>query len=264
MKTEMIKVSPRTAEHWLKESNVDNRRMRGWWVDALAQEMRLGRFVQNHQGIAFSKSGRLIDGQHRLAAIVKSGCTVNLLVSSGVDEEAFMVVDCGIKRNMSDLTALNKRTAEVSKLLVKYAFYGTAALSSHLVLEVANCGFGELSDKLVDYCPTQRKVFSSTPIRTMAVVMIADGHDEDYVMGLYRDMVLLHLDQLPPVASAFVKQVMAGKIHSNMDIPQLFARARKVFDPAMAEATRLLVSDADGEAAVQYIKATVRGRVSGE
>src|ERR1019366_7444668 len=68
-------------------------------------------FLLTHQGVAFDLAGRLIDGQHRLRAIMKSGTAVMVLVFDGCDPEAFGVIDQGKKRGSGDLFAIKMRLA---------------------------------------------------------------------------------------------------------------------------------------------------------
>ena len=71
MKTEVVLVTPLLAKKWL-ERNTDNRDIRPSVVTGLAESITRGEWVLSHQGIAFAKSGRLLDGQHRLLAIVEA------------------------------------------------------------------------------------------------------------------------------------------------------------------------------------------------
>ena len=76
MKCEIMKVSPEMATKWL-EKNIVNRRIRDYKVNAYARDMKNGDWRLNGEAIVFNKSGQLVDGQHRLNAIAKSGVTVS-------------------------------------------------------------------------------------------------------------------------------------------------------------------------------------------
>lgn len=65
-------VTPKMAAEWLK-LNTANRKLRRWWASAIASAIKRGEYVCTHQGVAFSASGVLLDGQHRLVAIVVQG-----------------------------------------------------------------------------------------------------------------------------------------------------------------------------------------------
>jgi len=102
-------ITPEIAKYYLtlmvpkapgKEAN---RRLTQSRVNELSEEMGLGRFRKIHQGIAFDKDGRLIDGQHRLHAIVKSGKTVFVMVTYGIDSEAWVNIDQNRPRTAPDM-----------------------------------------------------------------------------------------------------------------------------------------------------------------
>lgn len=94
-------ISPVLARALL-ERNVRNRHKRPGDVDDWSNEMANGRWRETHQGVALARDGVILDGQHRLEAIVDSGVTINLLVVVGLDPEVFSVIDTGRKRNSAD------------------------------------------------------------------------------------------------------------------------------------------------------------------
>lgn len=103
MKTIAQLITPEQAAEWLRPTvNRDNRPLRQDHVAYLAREICDGRWQATHQGIAFSSTGRLLDGQHRLAAIVSAGKSVTMAVTTGLDDEAFSAIDCGLKRASYD------------------------------------------------------------------------------------------------------------------------------------------------------------------
>ncbi len=92
MNTVTMLVTPEIASEWL-EKNTRNRNLNNKSVDALAKLMVDGKWLLTHQGIAFSPDGVLLDGQHRLAAICKSGISQTMQVTFGLKEETRMVID---------------------------------------------------------------------------------------------------------------------------------------------------------------------------
>ena len=100
-------ITPELAARLL-EGNKNNRHLRESVVDAYAQDMLNGHWLLNNQGIGLGEDGSVIDGQHRLAAVVKSGCSVRMLVvgnlpvmggSNGVKLRTVDTVDTGIVRH---------------------------------------------------------------------------------------------------------------------------------------------------------------------
>lgn len=106
-------ITPEKAANYLQR-NTNNRPLRKSLVALLAREMQLGRWKLTHQGIAFNCNGTLLDGQHRLAAVVESGTAVRMLVTHGVATEDQLVMDDHAKRSLGDAASIIMG-AEVSK-----------------------------------------------------------------------------------------------------------------------------------------------------
>lgn len=102
IETVTMVIDPQVAQTML-DTNESNRNVRKNNVDTLAAAMKRGAFQMSPQGIAFDKNGKLIDGQHRLLAVVQSGCTVQMRVTMGCDADVFRVLDTGKNRNADDL-----------------------------------------------------------------------------------------------------------------------------------------------------------------
>lgn len=94
-KMKIERVTPAMAEEWLRDHNPRNRHIVASAVMALVNDIKEGRWVTSHQGIAFGADGELYDGQHRLSAIMLSGITVDILVTRGLGPEARSIIDIG-------------------------------------------------------------------------------------------------------------------------------------------------------------------------
>lgn len=106
MKTQTILLTPLWALRLLG-ANLNNRRMNKAHVEKLAAAMRAGEWALNGETIKVSKTGNLLDGQHRCAAVVKSGVTISVLLVTGCDDHIFRTIDKGRARLNSDsLSAL--------------------------------------------------------------------------------------------------------------------------------------------------------------
>jgi hydrogenase maturation factor len=97
VKLQVLEVTPVQAKAWLK-LNTLNRPVRSSYVAYLADAMKRGEWVVNHQPLAINGS-RLIDGQHRLMAVVESGLSaVKMAVVTDADTATFDTIDIGVKR----------------------------------------------------------------------------------------------------------------------------------------------------------------------
>lgn len=108
IRSKWMDVTPEMARDWL-QNNFRNRPVSGPTVIAYALDMKNKRWVPTHQGIAFNTRDELIDGQHRLYAIIKSGCTVRMMVTfglpskiKGLDMTVMDCVDRGRTRTVAD------------------------------------------------------------------------------------------------------------------------------------------------------------------
>lgn len=104
MKTELMNITPDIAIEMLSR-NSSNRKVRDNRVKFYAKQMREGDWHLTGQTISFDTNGQLLDGQHRLWAIVESDCTVPFLVVTGVEPTS--AYDCGLQRTMPDRLLLS-------------------------------------------------------------------------------------------------------------------------------------------------------------
>lgn len=98
-------VTPALAAEWLKK-NTRNRRPLLSKVANLVREIKEGRWVLTHQGIAFGEDGTLFDGQHRLLAVVEAGAPVTMRVTRGLPAETLNAIDTGTSRRSQDVLAI--------------------------------------------------------------------------------------------------------------------------------------------------------------
>jgi hypothetical protein len=98
-------ISPTKAAEYL-ELNTSNRRYREGYANDLAKQWQNGHFLAGVGSIAFNKEGKLIDGQHRLNAVVKSGLTLKFVVVRSLHDNAFAAIDSGVKRTGGDVLSI--------------------------------------------------------------------------------------------------------------------------------------------------------------
>jgi len=109
MNIEIIQVSPKQAETWLKKNTQNNRKLQKRLVNQYSRDMILGKWEMTGEAIKFDKNETLIDGQHRLSAVVASNKTVTMAVVTGLDHQVVQVIDTGRQRSAGDaLTVAGK------------------------------------------------------------------------------------------------------------------------------------------------------------
>lgn len=107
-RSQWMEIDPAKAQFWL-EKNFRNRPINPDVVAAYARDMLNGVWVATHQGVAFNDRDELIDGQHRLRAIILSGLTVRMMVTFGlpskINGKEMTTMDCvdrGRTRSVAD------------------------------------------------------------------------------------------------------------------------------------------------------------------
>lgn len=113
----VMEVTPVLATRWL-EGNTHNRPVSQAHVDRLAQDILNGRWRLTHQGVAFDTEGLLIDGQHRLWAIIEANTPVQMRVFYNEPPENKGVLDSGERRSNLDILQLTAAVGDVSPRLL--------------------------------------------------------------------------------------------------------------------------------------------------
>lgn len=105
MHTQIENVTPQIAAAYLSQ-NTNNRPLNKGRVEAYAAAMSRGEWQFNGDPIRFSEQGILIDGQHRLSAIVQSNAPQKMLIIRDLPQSTFKTIDVGAIRSAGDLAAL--------------------------------------------------------------------------------------------------------------------------------------------------------------
>jgi hypothetical protein len=101
----VMNVTPEMAGEWLR-LGAPNRHLSKKMVKIYASDMASGRWEYNGQDIIFDNLGHLIDGQHRLHAVIESGKPVLMGVKRGLSQDVFSTIDSGKSRSSSDVIGL--------------------------------------------------------------------------------------------------------------------------------------------------------------
>jgi len=94
------------------ENNQHNRDFRPSHGQHLARQMKLGRWKASPEPIVITESGKLVNGQHRLWAIVKTGLAQEFTIIVIPDSEfkdIFSVIDQGAVRSHKDILGVDNR-----------------------------------------------------------------------------------------------------------------------------------------------------------
>lgn len=105
-----MKITPEMAGVMLERNEEDeegrNRRLSKSRVTSIADDIRRSEWIQTGHPIVFGANGKLLDGQHRLYAIMDANRAVTADVRFGVDPQAFFKMDQGGKRTAGDIFSI--------------------------------------------------------------------------------------------------------------------------------------------------------------
>lgn len=137
----LVEISPEMAVRWLT-LNKGNRVPSRSKIRRFAAQIKEGSWKINGESVKFSKTGRLIDGQSRLRAIVEAAAPAVLEVRAGLDDDSQATMDAGQLRT-------NKDTMEMKG--EKYPQFLAPALKLCRLLERRQLGrFGRGGDGVVE------------------------------------------------------------------------------------------------------------------
>jgi hypothetical protein len=98
-------MTPELASKYL-EHNISNRNLSNSNVNFYADQMRNGKWMNNGETIKIATDGTLIDGQHRLSAIIKSGVSMEMVVVDNISLDSVPTIDTGRARTASDVLSM--------------------------------------------------------------------------------------------------------------------------------------------------------------
>ena len=249
METRLTLVTPAMAREWL-ERNTDNRPLRPGVVDGFLSAYRRGEWKITHQGIAFSKSGRLLDGQHRLTFIseLPDKTTVPMNVSNDLDEDAFDSIDQGFKRTVSDLYMVSGGLVAAGRFICKIAQSERSGITPQFLKPFMDWVEPEY-ELLTSFCPAAARTWSSAAVRCAAILNMKLGHDKDFVRLAYDSLVHSNITAMPPNVRVLAQQHMSGKIISARGL-DLFCRAQRAFNSKDGDVSKILIKDLAGQIAM--------------
>lgn len=114
-------VTPEMAKDLLSRNDCpQQRKISKMHVREWVRLMRSGQWDNyTPEPIKVSENNRLLDGQHRLSAIVEYGVPVQMSVIRGCKEASFRNLDSGRRRAMKDRLCLNENwTSEINKRVI--------------------------------------------------------------------------------------------------------------------------------------------------
>jgi hypothetical protein len=151
-------ITPKKAEKYLKTNHQNNRKVKDLNVKSYVRQMEKDLWEPAAaEPIKFSQDKKLIDGQHRLKAIIDFGKPVWMMCVLNCPEAAITVIDSGAKRTLSDALSINNK-----KLPNQTAINGAIiflhnlqrAFKGNVTLDHASSNFKNSSIELLNFLDT--------------------------------------------------------------------------------------------------------------
>lgn len=252
MRTETKLVTPDLAAEWL-ERNVENRVIRQSRVAELATAMRQEQWVLTHQGIAFGVSGRLLDGQHRLWAVLMAGVPVRMMVTWDMPDETFTALDIGAKRTLADAMRIDRGDIAVANVFIQSIAKSIVTAPAELVGSVMSIFAPELLD-------IRRNPHDSAQVRAGFVLRAAsDPATREEVVDEFRLFCGRSQDMRPQVY-ALARAIDDKRLNLSSGRLAFFWRTWAALDPARRDMPKLTALTAD--AALAEIRGVYQTRYS--
>lgn len=222
LRTDTMEITPEMALQWLDE-RAPNRSVSDIVVQRYARDMKNGEWKLNGESIVFDKQGRLMDGQHRLWAVITAGASIKSVVVWGTDSDAIETIDSGRKRRFSDALQI-EGSANAREV---------AAAARWLRWEKLGC-----HGKLGSYTSAEmREMIEEHPLVAEAASMVIASRAKGFInKGMLVWVVTRALEQDREKAMSFLDALSTG-IGLNEDHPCYVLREKLI---ANKSATRKL------------------------
>jgi hypothetical protein len=123
IETRYVIITPSFANYLMKHRNPRNRKINKTRVNLFTNSMLNDKWRFNGDTIRFDYNGDMLDGQHRLLAIINSNKSQVVTLISGLDPSVFDSIDVGGKRSGSDTLSVNNvPSPTLTASVVKFIF----------------------------------------------------------------------------------------------------------------------------------------------
>lgn len=215
---EVVEITPEKAKHLLS-INKGNRNISTKKALAYAKDMKAGNWKITHQGIAISTDGNIIDGQHRLSAILLAHKPIRCLLTTvkAVDNFGELTaigqpIDIGKTRSIADITSeRNKSVSLVRSLIRDFLPNGSVRSSEPLYVSACLDIIRESIDELFSVCPTAVRGLSQASIQGVMVIRHHQGYNW---YNQYKNALLGKVDLLSPLWATWYARVQDTNVQS--------------------------------------------------
>lgn len=237
-------VTPEKAAAWLAKLDPLQRKLRDSKVRHFESMLLQKELKCTHQGLLISEHDTLLDGQHRLQAIVNTGITAQLMVTRGASPCLIQFLDGGTPRTDADRLNLSRDVMAVANCIARFGRpnYEVTISTKKKVMDAV----GDRIQHLRDYAPSFVKGITTAPVRAAIVLRMAYPTNKQHAMSQYKAVSIQDYATFCPYVAEFNRQALRGATHhgaiSNDD---MFIRAWLAFDHRSADKRILLIRDTE-------------------
>lgn len=238
MRVTEIFMTPQLAAQMLAK-NTGNREIRQATVKSYAADMQAGQWRTTHQAIAVDETGRLVDGQHRLNAVIAANWSGTMLLATydSTEETMQLPVDRGLRRSLYDVLVRPRQHVEIVTRLLKHTIKTSGAATPHEVLSVLNDHEARI-ERVLSLCASRKRLIGSAcALAGVLLTSYADRTEEEQEESLrqYRLFFEQEYEQMWPHVRGFNAWLVTGggaKItaQQNSAANDLFTRIYLAFD----------------------------------
>ena len=239
-------VTPEMAQDWIDSGNIENRYIRRTVIRRYADMMARGEWHPTHQGIAFSKR-RLIDGQHRLMAVVQSGKPQWMVVFAEQSDDTYGTLDRGIGRTLRDDLGANNHMVDACVWIAKIASDdSTTRAIRPEAARIAMNAFMPSMEALHSCAASNIKGRTNSPIRAAVALRhyAASADDRKYVEAQWTAWVNLNIpDMSVSIQSLMKRNDKMGGAGGNAAAQERSAIAWIGFNPETRSSAKIIIHD---------------------
>lgn len=244
MKISKVKVTPAMARKWL-ENNGSNRRLRETFVVYIMDEIKQGKWMLTHQGIALSTNGKILDGQHRLTAIARLGVTLEMWVATDCEWETALgfPVDHGEKRTIADVMGVPKDFIAIVNQILAIEMTSSGRRSKRYTTaerEAVCTVLGDNIETFLSHCTRHRKGTTSAKFKVPLFIHWMLHGDE--VISQYMAFIDLRQQDMWPRVESFHKQIIRDERIMRGDDYNQMSRVWTAFDPTKRDIERININ----------------------
>lgn len=218
-------ITPEDASALLDANIENNRNISEVKIREYVSALENDEWTVNGEAIKISANGHLLDGQHRLTAVVRSGIPMTTLVVFGLDEPSIVTMDTGKPRTLENVLAMRKvknrnKVATVLRTIERFRIGGRSS-----ALARGNCRrsatitaclrlFDDEPEHVYEVSATADRLYDGSRMSTMVAVVAIEE-----LRAIDRDL-----------ADQFLDVVCTGKVNYDHPVSVLRETLRRDFD----------------------------------